>query len=92
MEFWKNQFPGLIFDVCYEDLTVNQEKETRKILDYCELEWDDNCLNFHKNQTAVKTTSALQVRQKIYQGSSEVWKKYEPYLQPLIEGLNYYKN
>jgi hypothetical protein len=47
-------------------------------------------LNFHTNKKAVKTTSAMQVRQKIYQGSSEVWKKYEAYLQPLIKGLNYY--
>ena len=47
-------------------------------------------MNFYKNKTAMKTTSALQVRQKIYQGSSEVWKKYEAYLQPLIKGLNYY--
>jgi hypothetical protein len=64
--------------------------ETRKLLEYCELEWDESCLNFHTNKKAVKTTSAMQVRQKIYQGSSEVWKKYEAYLQPLIKGLNYY--
>jgi len=90
MGFWSKLFPNKIYDVCYEDLTTNQEVETRKLLKYCELEWDENCLNFHTNKTAVKTTSAIQVRQKIYQGSSEVWKKYEAYLQPLIEGLNYY--
>jgi hypothetical protein len=60
-------------------------------LDYCELEWDDNCLNFYKNKGAMKTTSAFQVRQKMYQGSSEVWKQYEDYLQPLIKGLKYYE-
>jgi hypothetical protein len=90
MGFWSKLFPNKIYDVCYEDLTTNQEVETRKLLKYCELEWDENCLNFHTNKTAVKTTSAIQVRQKIYQGSSEVWKKYESYLQPLIKGLNYY--
>lgn len=89
MNFWKKQFPGLVFDVSYEDLTISQEDETRKLLEYCELDWDENCLSFHNNQTAVKTTSALQVRQKIYQGSSEVWKKYESYLQPLIKGLDF---
>ena len=92
MDFWKNLFPNKIYDLCYEDLTTNQELETRDLLKYCELDWDDNCLNFHENKTAVKTTSALQVRQKIYQGSSEVWKEYESYLQPLIKGLGYYKN
>jgi hypothetical protein len=90
MTFWSKKFPNKVYDICYEDLTTNQEKETRKLLKYCDLEWDENCLNFHTNHRAVKTTSALQVRQKIYQGSSEAWKKYEAYLQPLIKGLNYY--
>ena len=91
MEFWQEKFKNSIYDLCYEDLTTNQEIETRKLLDYCELEWDDNCLNFYKNKGAMKTTSAFQVRQKMYQGSSEVWKKYEDYLQPLIKGLKYYE-
>jgi len=90
MVFWGQLFPNKIYDICYEDLTADQEAETRKLLEYCELEWDESCLNFHTNKKAVKTTSAMQVRQKIYQGSSEVWKKYEAYLQPLIKGLNYY--
>ena len=89
MIFWAKLFPNKIYDLCYEDLTFNQEEETQKLLKYCELDWDDNCLNFHKNKTAVKTTSSMQVRQKMYQGSSQVWKKYEAYLQPLIKGLNY---
>jgi len=89
MDFWDKLFPNKIYNVCYEDLTADQEGETRNLLEYCDLEWDENCLNFHKNKTAIKTTSAMQVRQKMYQGSSEVWKKYEDYLQPLIKGLNY---
>jgi len=89
MSFWDKLFPNQIYNVCYEDLTAEQELETRNLLKYCDLEWDENCLNFHKNKTAVKTTSSMQVRQKMYQGSSEVWKKYEDYLQPLIKGLNY---
>ena len=91
MSFWKKLFPDKIYDLCYEDLTLNQKVETQELLKYCDLEWDENCLNFHKNTTAVKTTSAIQVKQKMYKGSSEAWKKYEPYLQPLINGLNYKK-
>jgi tetratricopeptide (TPR) repeat protein len=90
MTFWHKQYPDKIYDICYEDLTTNQEEETRKLLEYCNLEWDENCLNFHKNNRAVKTVSALQVRKKMYQGSSDAWKKYEKYLQPLIKGLNNY--
>jgi tetratricopeptide (TPR) repeat protein len=88
MKFWNKLFPNKIFDVIYEELTLNQENETRDILDYCELEWDPNCLKFYENKKAVKTTSSLQVRKKMYQGSSEAWKKYEEYLQPLINSLN----
>jgi len=90
MDFWHQLYPGKIYDICYEDLTTNQEEETRKLLEYCELDWDENCLNFHKNKRAVKTASSLQVRQKMYQGSSEAWKKHEAYLQPLIKALSSY--
>jgi Tfp pilus assembly protein PilF len=90
MIFWKKLFPNKIYDLCYEDLTVNQEIETKKLLKYCDLDWDENCISFHKNNTAVKTTSSIQVKEKMYQGSSEAWKKYEEFLQPLIKGLNYY--
>ena len=89
MDFWHQLFPNKIYDVCYENLTNNQEEETRKILKFCKLDWDNNCLSFHSNRRAVKTTSTFQVRQKIYQGSSEAWKKHEAYLKPLLKGLNY---
>jgi len=90
MDFWHQLYPGKIYDICYEDLTTNQEEETRKLLQYCELDWDENCLNFHTNKRAVKTASSLQVREKMYQGSSEAWKKHEAYLQPLIKALGSY--
>jgi len=90
MGFWYKLFPNKIYDICYEDLTTNQEEETKKLLKYCELDWDDNCLNFHTNKRAVRTTSSLQVRKKMYQGSSEAWKKYEKHIQPLIDGLKSY--
>ena len=89
MNFWYKLFPNQIYDICYEDLTENQEIETRKLLKYCELDWDESCLNFHKNKASIKTTSSMQVRQKMYKGSSVAWKKYESFLQPLIKGLKY---
>ena len=87
MNYWHNLYPSKIYDICYEDLTINQEVETRKLLKYCELDWDENCLNFHTNKRAVHTASAVQVRKPMYQGSSDEWKKYESYLQPLVQGL-----
>jgi len=90
MSFWHEIFPNKIYDLNYEKLTTNQEEETKKLLDYCELDWDKNCLNFHSNKRAVKTASSLQVRKKMYQGSSDAWKKYEAHLEPLIESLSSY--
>ena len=90
MAFWHQLYSDKIYDLCYEDLTTNQEEETRKLLEYCELDWDENCLNFHTSKRAVRTASALQVRQKMYQGSSEAWKKHEAYLEPLIKALGSY--
>ena len=87
MDFWHKLFPSQIYDIEYEKLTINQKKETENLLKYSELEWDKNCLNFHKNKRAVETASASQVRKKIYQGSSEAWKKYESNLKILIEEL-----
>jgi tetratricopeptide (TPR) repeat protein len=87
MEFWYKKFPGKIYDLHYEKLTENQEDETRKLLEYCELSWKDACLDFHKNMRAVKTASSTQVRQKMYTGSSEAWRKYEKHLHPLLDGL-----
>ena len=88
MNFWHELYPNKIYDLNYENLTVNQEKETRKLLEYCDLEWDESCLNFHENDRAVKTISSHQVRQKMYQGSSNSWKKFESNLQPLLNQLS----
>ncbi len=87
MAFWHKKFPGRIYDLSYEALTQNQEAETRKLLGHAGLEWEDQCLEFHKTERAVLTTSSPQVRKKMYQGSSEEWKKYAEQLKPMIEQL-----
>jgi len=87
MDFWQGRFPNQIYDLNYEALTENQEKETRKLLNYCGLGWEDQCLAFHKTKRAVKTASSVQVRQEMYKGSSETWRKYETLIQPMIQAL-----
>ena len=87
MDFWHKLYPNQIYDLCYEDLTINQEEETQKLLRYCGLDWDESCLNFHTNKRVVDTASVTQVRQKMYQGSSDAWKNYRSYLKPLIKRL-----
>ena len=56
-------------------------------IDICGLDWEPQVLNFHETKRAVATASALQVREKMYQGSSEVWRKYAPLVPELFEGL-----
>ncbi|TLS73510.1 tetratricopeptide repeat protein [Mariprofundus erugo] len=87
MDFWRDQFPGNIYDLSYEALTENQEQETRRLLEYCGLEWQERCLDFHLNERAVSTASNVQVREKMYKGSSQAWRKFEKQLQPLVERL-----
>ncbi len=87
MQFWRERYPDNIYDLGYELLTENQEQETRKLLAFCGLDWEDTCLDFHVNKRQVKTLSAAQVREQMYTGSSDAWRKYEHRLQSLIDAL-----
>lgn len=66
---------------------ANQEQESRRIIAHCGLEWDDNCLQFHRSKRYARTASYDQVRKPIYSKSVERWRNYEPHLQPLLEEL-----
>ena len=87
MAFWHEKCPGRIYDLTYETLTEYQEDETRKLLEYVGLDWEDRCLDFHKTKRVVRTASATQVRRKMYQGSSDEWRRYERHLAPMVELL-----
>jgi len=87
MTHWENLFPGEIFTVRYEELVVDQERVSKRLIDYLGLEWDEKCLDFHNNERNVMTPSNIQVRQPMYKNSINRWKRYEKYLKPLIEVL-----
>ena len=74
-------------EIQYEDLIDDPEKHARALIDYCDLEWQDECLNFHKSKRQVKTLSVMQVRQPIYKSSVKAWQRYEDDLKPLFEAL-----
>ena len=80
MKFWHRELPNTVYDLDYEILTENQEEETRKLIGHLGLKWDDACLSPEDNTRGVATASNVQVRQKVYQGSSQKWKRYRPYL------------
>lgn len=79
--------PGEIYDVSYEALTHNPEIEIRKLIEACDLEWQDDCLNFDRSAGIVKTASAFQARQPMYTSSVKLWEKYQEFLQPLLDVL-----
>ena len=87
MRHWNNIFPGRIFENRYETLIDNQEAQSRRLIDYLGLPWDDACLSFFDREGSVNTYSRWQVRQPIYKSSVKRWKNYESEIQPLIEAL-----
>lgn len=87
MLFWTKTLTNRIYNLKYEQLTVNQESETRQLIDYLELNWDERCLSPQNNKRNVATASNVQVRNKMYQGSSEKWKKYRPFLKGAFDDL-----
>ena len=88
MNYWNNLFNKYIYNIKYENLISNQENEIKKLLNFCNLEWDESCLNFYKNKRTIKTASDVQARSKIYHSSVESWKNYEKYMNPFFENLN----
>lgn len=83
----KRQFPQDIFDLDYDELVQNSEPSLRSLLDFLELPWFGDCLNFHLQKSAVKTASLWQVRQPLNQASSGRWRAYAAQLLPLRESL-----
>jgi tetratricopeptide (TPR) repeat protein len=87
MSHWRKALPGRFYEVSYEQLTSNQEPESRQLIEYCGLEWQEGCLDFHNTERKVKTASAFQVRQPMHKQSVDLWKRYGDALQPLLEDL-----
>jgi len=80
MDHWDSVLPGRVLKVNYEDVVGNVESEVRRLLDHCELDWEDACLNFHQTDRAVNTASSEQVREPIYSDAVAYWKHYEAHL------------
>lgn len=87
LSHWQQVGDGRIQTIYYEDLVQDLETQTRAVLSFLDLPWQDQCLEFHKNKQAVATASASQVRQKVYTDSVTMWQNYETELQPLISKL-----
>jgi hypothetical protein len=88
MEHWRRVLPpGRILDVRYEEVVGDLEGQARRILAHCGLPWDARCLSFHATDRPVRTASASQVRQPIYNSAVGRWRVYEEFLGPLLAAL-----
>ena len=85
---WKSLLGDQIFCLNYEGLTRNQKEVTANMLDYCGLEWEESCLDFHKTNRNNKTASSVQVRRPIYTSSIKLGERYSKELEPLVNILN----
>ncbi len=83
MNFWRKKFPQFIYDIDYLSLVQNPKTEIEKLLNFCELNWDENCLNHHKNKRSIKTASSTQARKPIYKTAIKSSDRYKDYLKDI---------
>ncbi|MSQ97673.1 MAG: sulfotransferase family protein [Xanthomonadales bacterium] len=87
MDHWDQVLPGRVLRVQYEDMVADTEGQVRRLLEHCGLPFEEQCLRFYETERAIRTPSAEQVRQPIYQGGLEQWRNFESHLGPLKEAL-----
>jgi hypothetical protein len=87
MAHFDSAAPGAMHRIMYEDIVEHTEREIRLLLEYCELPFEEACLNFHETKRAVRTASSEQVRRPIFREGLEQWRKYEPWLDELRQAL-----
>ena len=85
MDYWKKLFPEEIFTINYEQVIDNPNERIRDLLDFCNVKFEDNCINFHKSKRPVKTASSEQVRQPMYKSGLDYWKNYSNNLDALLK-------
>ncbi len=83
MDHWRQTLPGVVYDLSYEALVADQAGETARLLAHCGLDWEDACLDFHRNPAASTTASAAQVRRPLYASSVAQWQHHAEALAPL---------
>ncbi|TDR23160.1 tetratricopeptide repeat-containing sulfotransferase family protein [Marinicella litoralis] len=88
MQYWKKRYPAQILTVNYEEMVANTESQITEILNFLQLPWEDNCMEFYKTKRVIRTASAAQVTKKIYTNASLRYKKYGKSLERLAISLN----
>lgn len=87
MQFWEKSLNDKIFNFNYDILTMNQKRETKRLINHIDLDWNEKCMHPQDNTRSVATASNTQIRKKIYQGSSEKWKNYKPFIKDVFDNF-----
>jgi len=87
MDHWDNVLPGRVLRVHYEAMVEDTENQVRRLLDYCQLPFEEQCLKFYENKRTIRTASSEQVRQPIYRSGMNQWQPFEQWLAPLRDAL-----
>jgi tetratricopeptide (TPR) repeat protein len=87
MAHWQRVLPGRILRVQHEEVVADLEGSVRRLLDFCGLAFEPQCLNFHETRRSVRTASSEQVRRGLYTDGLEQWRHFEPWLAPLVAAL-----
>lgn len=87
LSHWHNALPERAFELQYEALVRDTEAQVRKLLGFCDLPFDDRCIRFHETERVVRSPSAAQVRQPVYDSSIGAWRRYAKQLEPLRNAL-----
>jgi hypothetical protein len=87
MEHWHSALPDRILEVNYESVVADLESQVRRLLDHCNLPFEESCIRFHETERAVRTASAQQVRQPIYRTGVAHWQNYDEWLEPLKQAI-----
>jgi tetratricopeptide (TPR) repeat protein len=88
IQFFRDSLSNDIYELDYESLVENIEIETKNLIHYLNLHWEESCLSPHKNSREVMTSSKFQVRKKIYKGSSKDWQKFQPFLNGTLDNID----
>ncbi len=88
MNFWKKKYSGSIYNIGYEKLIQDPKKEIKNMVNFCDIDWTENYLNFYKNKKIVQTASLAQVRSPLYKSSINKWEKYGKELDELKKLIN----
>ena len=87
-QLWKNKLPDFIYDCKYEDIINEPNLQIPKLIEFCGLEWEKDCMEFYNSKRAIKTVSVAQAREPLYNSSISSSKNFDYFLKDLFDKLD----